>query len=100
VYAPAISTFPNDTTGIATPSVRTGLLRDVYLTLVSSPNQTGRITLGVQVNPMVLWVWIGGLLVALGTVIALMPQRKRVRTPTGLAPEDLPEKVEREVVTA
>src|SRR5262249_12845838 len=48
VYAPAISTFPGDTTGIATPSVRTGLLRDVYLTLVSSPNETGRITLGVQ----------------------------------------------------
>jgi cytochrome c-type biogenesis protein CcmF len=100
VYAPAISTFPGDTTGIATPSVRTGLLRDVYLTLVSSPNETGRITLGVQVNPMVVWIWIGGALVALGAAIALIPQRKRVRTPTGLAPEDLPEAVEREVVTA
>ena len=43
---------------------------------------------------------IGGALVALGTAIALIPQRKRVRTPTGLAPEDLPEPMEREVVTA
>ena len=100
VYAPAISTFPGDTTGIATPSVRTGLLRDVYLTLVSSPNERGRVTLGVAVNPMVVWIWIGGALVAIGTAIALVPQRKRVRTPTGLAPEDLPETAEREVVTA
>jgi cytochrome c-type biogenesis protein CcmF len=100
VYAPAISTFPGDTTGIATPSVRTGLLRDVYLTLVSSPNERGRITLGVAVNPMVVWIWIGGAFVAIGTAIALIPQRKRVRTPAGLAPEDLPEAVEREVVTA
>ena len=39
VYAPAVSTFPSSTDGIGTPSVRTGLLRDVYLTLVSSPNE-------------------------------------------------------------
>ena len=35
-YAPAISTFRNANQGIGTPSVRTGLLEDVYLTLVSS----------------------------------------------------------------
>ena len=38
VYAPAISTYPNSTEGIGTPSVRTGVKEDVYLTLVSSPN--------------------------------------------------------------
>ena len=37
VYAPAISTYPNSTEGIGTPSVHTGLVDDVYLTLVSSP---------------------------------------------------------------
>ena len=42
---PAISTFPNFTSGIGTPSVRTGVLHDVYLTLVSSPTQTGKVTL-------------------------------------------------------
>ena len=33
---------------IGTPSVRTGLLEDVYLTIVSSPNEQGRITIGMQ----------------------------------------------------
>ena len=39
VYAPAISTFPNFPSGIGTPSVHTGVLHDVYLTLVSSPTR-------------------------------------------------------------
>jgi len=81
VYAPAISSFPNSTQGIGTPSVRTGLREDVYLTLVSSPNERGRVTLGVAVNPLVLWLWIGGAVMALGTVIALAPSlRRRDRT--------------------
>ncbi len=86
VYAPAISTFPNSTQGIGTPSVRTGLREDLYLTLVSSPNQRGRITLGVAVNPLVLWLWLGGAVMAIGTLIALSPSlraplwRRRTRT--------------------
>jgi cytochrome c-type biogenesis protein CcmF len=76
VYAPSISTFPNATTGIGTPSVRTGLFEDLYLTLVSSPTEQGRITLGVAVNPMVLWLWVGGAVMALGTLVALVPARR------------------------
>ena len=84
VYAPAISTFPNSTSGIGTPSVHTGLREDVYLTLVSSPNERGRVTIGVAVNPLILWLWIGGGVMALGTLIALAPslQPFRRRKPT------------------
>jgi cytochrome c-type biogenesis protein CcmF len=100
VYAPAISTFPGDVTGIATPSVRTGLLRDVYLTLVSSPNERGRITLGVAINPLVIWIWIGGGLLAVGTAIALIPQRRRTRVPSDIRGPEVEEPREREVVPA
>jgi cytochrome c-type biogenesis protein CcmF len=83
VYAPAISIFPNTPEGIGTPSVRTGWVRDVYLTVVSSsPNQRGRVTIGVRINAMVLWLWIGGGVIALGTVVALAPRlRRRVERP-------------------
>ena len=82
-YAPAISTFRNANQGIGTPSVRTGLLEDVYLTLVSSPNQRGRITIGIAIQSMTVWIWIGGGLMALGTLVALAPRvRKRVTRPT------------------
>jgi cytochrome c-type biogenesis protein CcmF len=76
-YAPAISTYPNSTEGIGTPSVHTGLADDVYLTLVSSPNAQGRITLGVRINPIIVWLWIGGGFMALGTVLALAPRLRR-----------------------
>jgi cytochrome c-type biogenesis protein CcmF len=86
VYAPSISSFPNSSQGIGTPSVRTGLKEDVYLTLVSSPSESDRVTIGVAVNPMVLWLWIGGGVMALGTIVALLPVRRRERDADDPAP--------------
>jgi cytochrome c-type biogenesis protein CcmF len=83
VYAPALSLFPNAAQAIGTPSVRTGALRDVYLTLVSSPDESGRITLGVQVHPMVVWLWIGGGIMVLGTAVAIWPGSRARRRATG-----------------
>ncbi len=74
--APAISTFPNAAEGIGTPSIHTTPWRDIYLTLVSSPT-SGRVTIGVQVGTMVMFLWIGGLIMALGCALALVPTRKR-----------------------
>ena len=89
VYAPALSIFPNAPGGaaIGTPSVRTGLLRDVYLTLVASPDQDGRVTLGVQLSPLVVWLWIGGGIMVLGTAVAIWPARRsrRGEVPAGEA---------------
>ena len=76
-YAPAISTYPNSTEGIGTPSVHTGVVDDVYLTLVSSPNAQREITLGVRINTLIVWLWIGGAFMALGTVLALAPRLRR-----------------------
>jgi cytochrome c-type biogenesis protein CcmF len=95
-YAPSISSYPGFGTGIGTPSVRTGLVRDLYLTLISSPTADARVTLGVQVNPMVLWLWIGGLLMALGTAVALLPAKRtpvldRARDEPATADSDLVE---------
>ena len=85
-YAPAVSTYRNSTQGIGTPSVRTGLLEDVYLFLVSSPNQRGRITVAISIQPMTVWIWIGGGLMAAGTIVALAPSVRRRRTPAPPAP--------------
>jgi cytochrome c-type biogenesis protein CcmF len=92
-YAPAVSTFPNSNSAIGTPSVRTGILEDVYLTIVSSPNEQGRVTVGIAVNSMTLWIWVGGGLMALGTIVAIGPTvRRRLRvqaaTPEPPVPTD------------
>ncbi|HMF03660.1 MAG TPA: hypothetical protein VKH17_02515, partial [Acidimicrobiia bacterium] len=58
--------------------------------LVSSPNQQGRVTIGVAVNPMVLWLWVGGGVIAAGTLLALSPslrrRPRRVEEPVPVAP--------------
>jgi cytochrome c-type biogenesis protein CcmF len=93
-YSPAISTYPNSTEGIGTPSVRTGLVEDVYLTLVSAPASQQVITLGVRINPMIVWLWVGGGFMALGTILALSPRlrrRSRPRPAADAASEPEPE---------
>jgi cytochrome c-type biogenesis protein CcmF len=78
VFAPALNRFPNATQTIGTPSVDVGLRRDVYLTLVEAPKEPGgSAVIGVIVEPLVSWLWLGGLLMAIGTLLALVPGRRR-----------------------
>ena len=79
-YAPALSTFASSQQPIGTPSVRTGLREDVYLTLVSAPD-SGRVVIGVRVNPMVVWLWVAAAIMVAGVGIAAWPAgltRRRV----------------------
>ncbi|HEX9968498.1 MAG TPA: heme lyase CcmF/NrfE family subunit, partial [Acidimicrobiales bacterium] len=87
VHRPALNRFPFATEAIGTPSVRTGFREDVYLTLVSSPRTPdGEAVIAVAVQPLVLWLWIGGGLMALGTVMAAVPGRRRRPTEPASAP--------------
>jgi cytochrome c-type biogenesis protein CcmF len=87
VYRPALSTFPFATQAIGTPSVRTGLTEDVYLTLVVAPRTPeASAVIGVLVRPLVVWLWIGGALMALGTLMAAVPGRRRRPTDPASAP--------------
>jgi cytochrome c-type biogenesis protein CcmF len=76
VFAPAIQQFATQT--IAVPSVQTGVTRDVYLTIVQPPaGQSTTVVVGVIIQPMQVWLWIGGGVVALGTLLALFPGKRR-----------------------
>jgi cytochrome c-type biogenesis protein CcmF len=82
----ALRDYPNSRTAIATPSVRTGLGEDLYVTLLSYNPVAGTATLRVFVNPLVMWIWAGGLIVALGALFAIWPDRRRL---TAAAPESV-----------
>ncbi|MGH9138109.1 MAG: heme lyase CcmF/NrfE family subunit [Acidimicrobiales bacterium] len=83
VYEPTVTTFGNSTQAIGTPSVRTGLLEDVYLTLVPAASEetegAERIVLGVRVNPLTVWLWVGAGVMLAGTGVAAWPGRRRRR---------------------
>jgi len=78
VYAPALHQFPFATQAIGAPSVRTGFVDDVYLTLVGAPEGAGQAAvIGVIVQPLIAWLWVGGGLMALGTLLAAWPSERR-----------------------
>jgi cytochrome c-type biogenesis protein CcmF len=81
-YAPAITTYLRQGIDVATPSVRTGLRGDVYLTLERGATPgASEATIRVFIKPLIVWLWIGGLLMAAGTVLAAFPGKRR-RRPT------------------
>jgi cytochrome c-type biogenesis protein CcmF len=54
-------------------ALRTTLREDLYLVLGSYDDKSGLMTLQVYVNPLVVWLWLGGITMVLGTVIVMMP---------------------------
>jgi len=75
--AAALRDYPNSSTAIATPAVRTGLGEDLYVTLLAYDPSVPNATLRVFVNPLVVWIWAGGAIVALGALFAIWPDRRR-----------------------
>jgi cytochrome c-type biogenesis protein CcmF len=51
------------------------LSEDLYVVLAGLDPDTGKGIVEVFVNPLVMWVWIGGVVVFLGTCLALVPSR-------------------------
>jgi cytochrome c-type biogenesis protein CcmF len=90
VYEPALSQYPGFGSLIATPSVRTGLKEDVYLRVARLPEAgSDRVTLRVIIEPMVLWLWVGGGIMAFGTFLSAWPGRRRRPTDPTSAPAPL-----------
>jgi cytochrome c-type biogenesis protein CcmF len=87
VHAPARQQFLARGDIVPTPSVRTGLTEDIYLTLVKpASDEDPTVTFGVRLMPLSLWLWIGGALLAVGTVLAAFPGRRRRPTDPVSAP--------------
>lgn len=53
---------------------------DLYITLTGW-TQDGRATLRLLVNPLVMWMWVGGLVLSLGAIITLLPERRPAPLP-------------------
>ena len=69
--------YPNSTTPIATPAVRSAIGEDLYVTLLSYDTTARTVALHVLLNPLVSWIWVGGGIVALGALFAIWPDRRR-----------------------
>ena len=86
---PAITTY-NGRTGqtVGTPAIDSNLVRDVYVTFdavggngatsgaqVQSNLPAGSVVLGVTVEPLLAWLWVGGLMVGAGSFVSFFRRR-------------------------
>jgi cytochrome c-type biogenesis protein CcmF len=58
-------------------SITPGLREDLYLVMATVNQETRVAHLKAFVNPLTLWIWVGGLLLVLGVVVAMWPEAAR-----------------------
>ena len=72
---PGVDVFTAQMQRSSEVAVDTSPFRDVYVVLVGlTPDGLARIS--VFINPMMMWIWIGGLVMVLGSIIAVWPSRR------------------------
>lgn len=77
VLHPSKKFYPQQQSPIAGVDYILGFREDVYLVLGDFARDGSQATIKLQVNRLVSWIWIGGVVLTLGTVLALLPERKR-----------------------
>ena len=50
-------------------------LRDLYVVYAGASPETGKPVIHAYLNPLVKWIWFGGIVVVLGTGLAMFPNR-------------------------
>jgi cytochrome c-type biogenesis protein CcmF len=55
------------------------LARDVYVSLLQYSDGGAEILVKVDINPLVSWLWVGGIVMVIGALIAMWPSRAEKR---------------------
>jgi cytochrome c-type biogenesis protein CcmF len=78
---PSLNLYPASSEPIGTPSIRIGTpwngMRDLYASVMSVDETGQRASIRFFVNPGIGLLWLGGVVTALGGVIAAWPSRRR-----------------------
>ena len=77
VLRPAKKFYPQETAPIAYVDYRLGLREDLYLVLGDFARDGSQATIKLQVNRLVSWIWIGGVVLTLGALLAILPERHK-----------------------
>jgi cytochrome c-type biogenesis protein CcmF len=57
-------------------AIQTSPLRDLYVVYAGRSPETGKPVIHAYLNPLVKWIWFGGLVLVLGTGLAMIPNRR------------------------
>jgi cytochrome c-type biogenesis protein CcmF len=75
---PSMNLYHDSSEPIGTPSIEYGAFKDLYSSLIGVEGSGRLATFRFFLNPGVLWLWVGGCIMALGGLIALWPERRRL----------------------
>ena len=59
-------------------AVQSSPLRDLYIVYAGRSPESGKPVIHAYLQPLVKWIWFGGIVLVLGTLLALLPNRKAV----------------------
>jgi cytochrome c-type biogenesis protein CcmF len=76
VMHPSKKFYPQERSPIAGVAYQMGLTEDVYLVLGDFSRDGSQATVKAQVNRLVSWIWIGGAVLTLGALLAVLPGRR------------------------
>lgn len=74
---PSKQYFPNHDP-VSEVAIRQSLKEDLYIIFASS-DEDGRASFKILINPLVSWIWNGGMIMIVGTLIAAGPVRKKMK---------------------
>jgi cytochrome c-type biogenesis protein CcmF len=85
-YFPRLNYYRVQREPIATPAVREHPREDLYLVLMAYDDKGAHATIRAIISPLVLWIWVGGVVMGVGVIFALWPRRHRPVEGTEEAP--------------
>jgi cytochrome c-type biogenesis protein CcmF len=77
LLTPSLNRYPASVDPIGTPSIRYGVFGDLYSSVIGFDPGGNRATFRFFLNPGVMWLWVGGFVVAIGGLVAAWPARRR-----------------------
>ena len=77
IAEPRLNHYKKMNQAIGTPTVMSGLDEDLYLSLVQVDPESKMASLSIVVEPLVWWLWFGGGVMLLGSIIAGWPSQRR-----------------------
>ena len=76
---PQIELYQRTGQPMTIPSARSTITEDFYVILVNwEPTTADAATFRIFLNPLINWIWTGGLVFVMGTLIAAWPEREKV----------------------
>jgi cytochrome c-type biogenesis protein CcmF len=78
ILHPGFSFYPAFSTAAAHASIRSTPAEDLYI-IANEFQRDGSALFRIHLNPLIMWMWVSGVLFMLGTVVSLWPERVALR---------------------